>query len=88
MKIISLANLLLALHTFCGCTTTATINAAKGFPDSHDDAKGQPAFYLLVPITIPFDIVGTPFYYLLWAAHTEDHSCGKFFGQFFETSGR
>jgi len=63
----------------CGCTTTITVKAAKG---SGTEGSAQPAFYLLVPIAVPVDVVGTPFYYLLWAAHTDDPSCGRFFRVF------
>jgi hypothetical protein len=83
MKLLKLITGLAVLTGFCGCATKMTINAASGFAEVGAASKAQPAYYLLVPVTVPIDIVGTPFFYLLWAAHTEDASCGKFFALFF-----
>jgi hypothetical protein len=66
-----------------GCASTATIRTAKGLPSLSPNAHGQPAFYLLLPLTVPVDVVGTPFFYLLWHAHRDgDASCKAFFKEF------
>src|SRR5262245_32301049 len=70
MKALKLASLIAILCSLSGCTTTATIRAARGLPAKNDTRKPQPAFYLLFPLAVPVDFVATPMFYLLWAAHT------------------
>lgn len=65
-----LAAILLPLILNAGCATMHTIDAAKGdrtARNEKDDKNGkpseagpQPAYYLLLPLTIPFDIATSP----------------------------
>jgi hypothetical protein len=45
-----------------GCMTETVVDHAKGI-DMHDQSVGKPnaAYYALVPLTVPADIVTSPF---------------------------
>jgi len=79
-RIISSLFLSVSLFTLNGCMTNNAINHAQGissrsFPsgtgediDYHMHFQPHPAYYGLVPLTIPADVVTSPFqlgYYLL-----------------------
>ena len=69
--------LALTCSCLCGCITYSTIDAAKGSPRKHGNgemvpaAKPEPGYYWLVPLTVPADIVTSPFqgiwFLMVWA---------------------
>jgi hypothetical protein len=69
MKTIRLMVIGILFIFLSGCATGKAIHAAKG--DSYYDKQGQPverkphaAYYMLVPLTVPFDIVFAPVEYV------------------------
>ena len=67
MKASNRYGVLLALILICGCATGGTLD--RTYTRTHKNAegeivvdrKGQPAFYLLLPFAVAWDIVTSPF---------------------------
>jgi hypothetical protein len=81
MKIISTFLLAVLLVCLNGCMTGTVVNHARGtwqgpFIEGTKSVdqngktiqaqKPNPAYYALVPLTVPFDIVTSPFQLVLW----------------------
>jgi hypothetical protein len=65
MKMFRLMVVGFALAALCGCATSRAVSAAKGEPYYNKDGQyiertAQPAYYLLVPLTIPLDVAFGP----------------------------
>jgi hypothetical protein len=77
MKIILSLSLIAMLVSLNGCMTYSAVQDAKGHQDKtmwlwreptsgDSDNKSRPAYYLLLPLTVPADIVTCPFQALFW----------------------
>ena len=57
----------LAVTMLSSCATSLVLDEAKGSKSSsgsEKEIKGKPGYYLLVPLTVPADIITFPF--ILW----------------------
>jgi hypothetical protein len=59
-----------------GCTSMHVIDKAHGTPPERDDAK--PAYYLLLPLSVPIDIALGAFFLYLIAESESDDDCSAF----------
>jgi len=50
-----------------GCMTSATLDSARGYAQTNEkgeivaEAKSKPGYYALLPLTVPADIITSPF---------------------------
>ena len=59
--------LIVTVTMLSSCATSLVLDEAKGSKassGSEKERKGKPGYYLLVPLTVPADIITFPF--LLW----------------------
>jgi hypothetical protein len=64
---------LLALHA-TGCTSMYVFEKARGTPPRYEDA--EPAYYALLPLTIPLDVtLAGAFLYLETQGYHADYGC-------------
>jgi hypothetical protein len=79
MKTIGTLLLVAILISSNGCVTYCTVQNAKGVPTGATEPKPvkpepHPAYYLLLPLTIPIDIVTSPIqgvFYLIYQSNVK-----------------